>query len=242
MMRLLDLSFPAPAENLAFEEVLLRGVAEQAAPPVLRFWESPVPFVVLGTSQKLAEEAHEANCRAGGVPILRRCTAGGCVLQGPGSLNYTLAVPLELWPELRGLHDSYRHILGRLAGALAARGVRTTHQGICDLTLENRKVSGNAQRRVKGALLHHGTLLYRPDYAAMARYLLEPAGRPEYRGRRTHRQFVTALPVSAEELRAAVREAFGAGEAAEAPTEAELEATRELAVTKYSTRAWTYRR
>ncbi len=242
MMRVLDLSFPAPTENLAFDEVLLRGVADGSAPPTMRFWESPMPFVVLGTSQRLAREVHEARCRADSVPILRRCPAGGCVLQGPGSLNYTLALPLGQWPELQGLHESYRFILGRIASALARQGVPATHEGICDLAIDGRKVSGNAQRRVKGAVLHHGTLLYRPDYSGMGRYLCEPEDRPEYRGGRTHGQFVAALPLSASQLHDVVRLAFDAMGAPGQAGETELADTRALALEKYSTREWTHRR
>lgn len=242
-MRLLDIHFTDPAENLALDEVLLDEVEAGRADDTLRLWESPVPFVVIGVGQILAREVHEAHCREDGVPVLRRCTAGGCVLQGPGCLNFSLALAFALHPELRELRASYCQILGQLSKAFALHNIAAKHVGICDLAIEGQlKVSGNAQRRRRRAMLHHGTLVYRPDYSGMARYLREPEDRPEYRGAREHRDFVGALALPPDGLRAAVCRAFGAPLAAEAPGQEELAAARRLAEEKYRQDTWTRRR
>ena len=162
-MRLLDYSAMAPSENLAMDEVLLNRVEEGAAPPTLRFWESPVRFAVIGTGQSLAQEVNEEACREDGITIMRRCTAGGAVLQGPGSLNYALALSYEACPAVKTLHGSYEHILNAIAAAFQRRGAAVRYEGVCDLAVDGGKVSGNAQRRRRRAMLHHGTLLYRPD-------------------------------------------------------------------------------
>ena len=47
-MRVLDISFPKPQENLAFDEVLLNGLEHKKSDETLRFWESSRRFVVLG--------------------------------------------------------------------------------------------------------------------------------------------------------------------------------------------------
>lgn len=242
VIRLLDISFDAPAQNLALDEVLLDAVERGHAPDTLRFWESPISFVALGTVQALAQEVARTHCEEDGIPILRRCTAGGCVLQGPGCLNFSLALSIERVPEAKGLHPSYAYVLGRISDALTHRGVPVYREGICDLVLDTRKVSGNAQRRRRRAILHHGTLLYRPDLEGMERYLREPEKRPSYRGARTHREFVGALPLEPGALRAAVCEAFRVAGPPEAPTAGEWQATRELAQSKYHSQQWTHRR
>lgn len=241
-MRLLDYSFEEPAANLAMDEVLLDRAEEGLAPPTLRFWESPAPFVVIGTGQVLAEYAHDVACTEDGVPVMRRCSAGGAVLQGPGSLNFALALPYDACPEVKTLHGSYDHILQALAGAFQRRGAAVDYEGVCDLAIEGGKVSGNAQRRRRRAMLHHGTLLYRPDVAGMERYLREPEDRPEYRGERRHRDFVRALPFTPETLREIVRDAFQLTEAAVLPEPEELAQAEALAREKYATHAWIYRR
>jgi lipoate-protein ligase A len=238
---LLRLSRSVPAENLALDEVLLESVCSRTRGGILRLWESPVPFVVLGISQRIADETDEAACAADGVPVLRRCSAGGCVLQGPGSLNFTLALRLDEHPGAASLHASYRYILEPLCRALAARGAAAEIAGLSDLAIGGLKVSGNAQRRKREAILHHGTLLYRPDYAGMARWLREPAERPDYRGARDHREFVGALPLERGALETCAGEAFGAVHETTV-TEAELDEMHALAAEKYATEAWCRRR
>lgn len=241
-MRLIDTSFDDPAMNLALDELLLDSVEAGEVPDTIRFWESPQTFVVLGTAQVLRDEVQEAHCRSDGVPILRRCSAGGCVLQGPGCLNYTLALSIANFPEVASLHESYRFILGRLVEVFAARGVTLTIEGISDLALGGRKVSGNAQRRRRRAILHHGTLLYRTNVDAMRRYLREPQVRPEYRGARAHDEFTTAIPMPPASLREAVRAAFPADGGADERSHEELERCRVLVREKYGARAWNCRR
>jgi len=243
-MRVVDYSFRFPALNLALDEALLNGVERGGAPETLRFWESPTHFVVVGTAQALREEVHEDHCRADGVPVLRRCSAGGCVLQGPGCLNFALALRTESRPEIASLHASYDYILGALIRAFARRGLHLSAAGVSDLVQGDRKVSGNAQRRRRRAILHHGTLLYRVEAGRMDRYLKEPSRRPAYRGARTHGQFLAALPLPPAALRAVVCEAFGAtvGDAGAELLDSERDECEELARSKYRTDAWTYRR
>ena len=240
---MLDYTFDAPGENLAFDETLLDGVERGAIPNTLRFWESPAPFVVLGVSQKLAEEVDEAACQAGGVPVLRRPSAGGCVLQGPGSLNFSLAIRYDDYPESITIRRSYCWILPGIARVLKKHGVEARHSGVSDLAVGDRKVSGNAQKRRKHGMLHHGTLLHKADTAAMARYLREPADQPDYRQGRTHADFVQALPLSRETLMAVVCETFDLdlAEAAD-PLPGEIAEARRLAAEKYRDPAWNRRR
>lgn len=240
-MRLIHYSSPDPATNLALEEILLDDVEQGRAPDTLRLWESPAPFVVLGTAQVLAEEVHEAHCLADGIPVMRRCTAGGCVLQGPGSFNYALYLTYESFPETASLHASYRFILGKVCEALAGLGIAAAHTGISDIAINGLKVSGNAQRRRRRALLHHGTLLYRADTTAISRYIHEPADRPEYRGARRHEEFVTSISATPAVLGHALGTVFGASDAASL-SPVLIEQAAELARSKYSQDGWIRRR
>lgn len=241
-MRLIDTSFERPAMNLALDEVLLDSLESGRAGETLRFWEAPAPFVVLGVSQRFAEHADEAACAAAGVPVLRRCSAGGAVLQGPGSLSYTLVLRHEGRPEIAGIRGSYGYILERVAAGLRRRGVEAQCTGISDLAVDGMKFSGNAQRRRKHGVLHHGTLLYGLDLDLLGRCLHEPDDRPDYRGQRDHAGFVRNLELSGETLRAIVREAFGVDNAVESPSREELDQATRLAAEKYESLDWTRRR
>lgn len=241
-MRFVDVSFAAPGENLAYDELLLDDAEDGRGVDTLRIWESPVPFVVLGVSQVLRDHVREEACARDGVGILRRGSAGGCVLQGPGCLNFALVLSHERFPKIATIRGSYCFILGRLAAALRERGIDASHKGVSDLADDDRKISGNAQRRRKRYILHHGTLLYAMQPEWMERYLVEPADRPSYRGNRTHRGFVTCLPLDAGGLREILRDAFGGATGAERPRYDEIDAVNRLGREKYSDPAWINRR
>ena len=241
-MNWFDFSFNRPEENLALDEALLNAAEDDRKGEILRFWESPAPFVVLGVAQQIKEEVQLEQCEADGIPVLRRCTAGGCVLQGPGSLNFSLVLDTEERPELRNLHDSYKIILGQVADGFHMFKQHLVHAGISDLTFDGFKVSGNAQRRRKRYILHHGTLLYALNLRQVSQYLREPTDRPEYRGSRNHDSFVRNLPLSRGQIWGALMNAFSIANDEIEPPKDILETARTLAVEKYGTLAWTHRR
>jgi hypothetical protein len=58
----LDLTLPSPAENLACDEALLDWCEENGGEEILRFWESPETFVVVGYANKVATEVNVSGC------------------------------------------------------------------------------------------------------------------------------------------------------------------------------------
>jgi lipoate---protein ligase len=217
MLRLLDRSFDAPEENLALDEALLdalqagEGSGGQPA-ETLRFWESPRPFIVLGRSGKVDEEVDRDACARAGVPILRRVSGGGTVVIGRGSMNFALVLSLARRPEHRDIRRSIHVIVTTIAEALAIEGALSGLHlaGTSDLCWGEWKVSGNAQRRTRDALLHHGTMLYDLDVQLMASLLREPPRQPAHRAARRHLDFVRNLPLSAEAIKRALAHAWGA--------------------------------
>lgn len=241
-MRLVDISLDRPQENLALDEVLLNGLESGRSEETLRFWESPTPFVVLGVSQVLRDEVNLKECHAANVPIMRRCSAGGCVLQGPGSLNFALTLRRDTNEALRTIRDSYCFVLNTIADAFQERGIPAKHKGTSDLAIGGKKISGNAQRRRRDVILHHGTILYDPDVEGMQRFLREPKDRPQYRGDRTHRRFVDKVHLPAEEIRQVIAEAFGLSNPYTRLERWEMREMRELGREKYLAHTWIYRR
>jgi len=238
-VRCLELTLPSAAANLALDEALLTEAEAGRGGEVLRLWEWPTPAVVLGAGGVLADEADVDACRADGVPILRRASGGGTVLLGSGSLLFSLVLRYDRDETLRDLHASYARILGRVGDAVggAAAGVRL--EGVCDLALNGRKFSGNAQQRKRDHLLHHGTLLYAFDLDAVGRYLRPPPRQPEYRGGRGHRDFLCNLPLDAAELR---RRLCAAWDADGPPADWPRAAAERLRADKYDRDDWTRRR
>ena len=159
-MEIKDISFQAPEDNLIFDEMLLGSAEDGSAGEALRFWESPVYFVVLGRTSGRAEDVNEGAVEKDGVRILRRVSAGGTVLQGPGCLNYSMALSYDRGPGMRNIKSSYEAVLGYVISALRALGITAKWEPVSDLSCEGKKFSGNAQARRRKYFLHHGTILY----------------------------------------------------------------------------------
>lgn len=155
-------------------------------------WEAAIPAVVLGRSADVATDVDEESCIRAGVPILRRESGGGTVLLGPGCLNYTLILSLDLRPALRDVNASYAAILGAVARAASVQGA---HREGTDLTVESRKFGGCAQRRRQRTILHHGTILCGFSIADAGRFLKEPRRQPTYRCGRRHHDFLTNVRI-----------------------------------------------
>ena len=241
-MRFLDYSFRRPEENLAYDEILLELAENGRGGETLRVWESPAPFVVLGVSQVLRQEVYEKNCLDDRVAIMRRCSAGGCVMQGPGCLNYTLVLSHEAHPDIKTIRGSYCYILGALTAALANRGISAKHKGVSDMAVRGLKFSGNAQKRRRRFILHHGTVLYTLDTEKIARYIREPIDRPQYRGTRDHHGFLTNVPMDPADLKLVFCDAFNADPRPVRPGRGEIEAVKNLAKEKYRAHDWIRRR
>lgn len=195
------------AEHLEAEWQLFQALEAGAKGDLCRTWETTRPAVVVGRNTSIADHIIQDACLRDAVPVLRRFSGGGTVILGPGCLNYALAVSLVSYPAFEDVALSFSTILQQIAAVLNVTNL--TVAGGTDLALEGRKVSGNAQRRGRRALLHHGTLLYAFDASLAARYLREPDRQPAYRAARPHTEFLGNLPLSREAIEDGLRAAWG---------------------------------
>jgi lipoate-protein ligase A len=236
-MQRLDLTLSTPAENVALDEALLDWAEEENHEwECLRLWESPVPIVVVGRSTRVKLEIQELACRQRGIPILRRSSGGAAIVAGPGCLMYAVVLSYRLRPELKDIRRAHAYVLNRLATSLTVYGVPVAHAGTSDLVIEQgagsteqgvknkqlgsqvptpcsplpalRKFSGNSLRAKRSHLLYHGTLLYNFELGLIETCLRMPPRVPDYREGRSHRDFVTNLPITRQSLIDAVDAAW----------------------------------
>ena len=186
-----DLTLPVMTQNLTLDEVLLTDVDAEPTKAVLRFWEAPDYCVVLGRSNRAETEVNLEACRADGVPLYRRSSGGGAVVLGPGCLVYSLVFPVTESVRSLGVAALTQKLMNQMALGLRAAAIETVACGTSDLTLAARKFSGNSQRWLGRAFLHHGTILYGFDLLRIGRYLRQPTLQPNYRDGREHGEFVT---------------------------------------------------
>jgi lipoate-protein ligase A len=238
-MRLLDLTLSTAQENLACDEVLLDRAEAEEGDEILRLWVPTHYFVVAGYGNDVDREVHIPFCRQNNIPILRRCSGGGTVLQGPGVLNYSLILRTDHSGPCHSISAANQFVMERHRDIVAS--LIPTHieiQGHTDLTIRGLKFSGNSQRRKKRFLLFHGSFLLDFDLALIESALPMPSKEPHYRQRRSHSEFLTNLGVSSDPLKTALSRAWAAHEPV---PDLPFQIIASLARTKYSSAEWNLR-
>ena len=220
--------------NMAADDVLLdAGIA------ALRFYQWAEPTLSLGYFQP-----HLAARAFPDLPWLRRATGGDAILHHH-ELTYSLALPAgsEYQPRSAAwmcrFHRLIRDALGRL-GVVAHLAEHAQRLGdvLCfqhhtpgDLIVDGHKITGSAQRKQRGTLLQHGSILLRQSIHTPAL-----PGIAELTGR----------DVAADDLREAILAEFRreTGWALEERgfDEREREAIGELVATRYGAVAWNEKR
>ncbi len=240
-MLFVDHQSACPEENLALDEALLEWADASCQPiEVLRLWESNVPAVVVGRSSRIEQEVNLPQCRQQHIGVYRRTSGGAAVLIGPGCLMYALVLSYDHRPHLQRIDQAHRFVLDTMVHALRLLVPQVRRQGTSDLTIGDRKFSGNAMRCRRRAMLYHGTLLYDMPLSQLRQCLKQPPRMPRYRRGRDHAAFLTCLPVDPETLRETLRKAWQA----HAPLPASslpLCRTNELVAEKYSRAEWNLR-
>ena len=236
-MKVLDATLSTPGANLACDEALLDAAEAGESGEVLRFWESPETFVVVGYANRIAAEVNMAACDASSVPVLRRCSGGGTVVQGKGCLNYALILRVKEGGPTETISSANKFIMERNRDAIASvlpSNANVSVRGHTDLAIGAVKFSGNSQRRRKHHLLFHGTFLLSFDLALVTKLLRMPSVEPDYREHRAHEEFITNLNVPSETVKAAMCRIWEAKREAHSPTER----LKQLVFERYSKLEW----
>lgn len=199
---------PDVAFQLAVDEALLTMAEAGHCGPSLRLWSLPSIAVVLGRSSKIARETDRAFCLQHGIPITRRCSGGASIVGGPNCWMYSVVLSVDEIPELRKIDRAHQFVMSRLLASVQDQLPAADMQGICDLTLNDRKFSGNALRLTRNHVLYHGTLLVDADLQLVQQCLDFAPRQPDYRQGRDHQAFITNAPLSIEPLRKSMQQQF----------------------------------
>jgi len=199
------------ADHVKADECLLKLAAAGQWPLALRCWEAHSMGVVMGYGNRPEREVNLARCAQDGIPVIRRCSGGGAVVVGPGCVCYTLVGSSRVMPSWGSIGGVTAWVMGQLREMLHQRwGLSVSIQGTSDLVWQDRKISGNAQRRLRDHVLFHGTLLCGFDVSMIEAYLLHPTREPDYRNGRSHGSFVANLPLPVAAVKQALIEWFDA--------------------------------
>lgn len=228
------------AANIALDEALLESAeAGERTEEILRIWQPTDPTVVIGRSSPIRKEVNLAYCAAHEIPVFRRSSGGASIVTAPGCLMYAVLLDYRARPQLRMLEQAHQFVMTKMQNALNDIAIKTDFQGTCDLTIDGKKVSGNALRCKKNWMLYHGTMICESmDLQLISKCLGSPKRQPEYRAGRSHADFLYRIPTSTEKLAAAIAKAWNA---THETNDWPQSLTRHLVQTKYTTDAWNYK-
>lgn len=192
-----------PHYNLAFEEYVFQNLdfsrrvegPESNLLPVLLLWQNE-PSVIIGKFQNTIEEINYDYIREKGIHVVRRNTGGGAVYHDLGNLNYSFIIP--------GAETKvdFKTFTIPIVKALNSYGIPAEQTGRNDILVDGKKFSGNAQQFSKHSLLHHGTIMFDVDVAAVGNALRVKPGKFKSKATKSVRSRVTNLKPFFEEAAA----------------------------------------
>lgn len=233
---------------MAIDESLLESAASDDV-CTLRWYRWKDPTISLGYFQKYDPES--VNDLWKDLPTVRRLSGGGAILHHH-ELTYSFAIPAnhplsQSPPELyRIIHQPIIDVLAMHHLDVEFRGVSFTSKTepfLCfgrgderDLLYRGTKILGSAQRRRRGAIVQHGSLLLQTsEYAPQFPGLLNQV-------KQTNLYKTAFLAQLTEGFSQAIAEAIGLSLVSQNLTEDESLLASQLEKEKYSQTGWTSRK
>ena len=219
--------------NIASEEYLLK----QTDGFYIYLWIND-RAVIVGTNQNTIEEVNLSYTESAGIKVVRRLTGGGTVYHDKGNLCYTIIAPYD------ANEDNYRKFTEPVISYLKSLGVNAEFSGRNDITIEGKKISGNAQTIFKNRIMHHGTILFNTDGNELSRSLNPSKLKMQSKGIKSVRARVTNVidylkdKITIEQFKEGLKEQFLKDCTEYAFTDKDKKAIKKLVDEKYSTYEW----
>ncbi len=171
--RFIDTGFNDAFTNMAIDEAIMH----YCKVPVLRVYAWKPEAISVGYNQDL-QEINLENCKNNKVDVVRRITGGKAIFHDK-EITYSFILPERLGLLPKEINESYREIANALVIALKKININAEIKknperiatSICfnssnwyELLINDKKISGSAQRRMQGKILQHGSILIDFDY------------------------------------------------------------------------------
>ena len=150
---------------------------------VVLIWRT-APTVMVGRFQNTFAEVNRVYTEKKNITVVRRMSGGGTIYTDFGAWQYSFITAAG------GKAADMKRLAAPVVEALRKLGVSAEFSGRNDILIEGRKVSGTAQYRKKGAVVHHGSLLYASDLDEIARSTNVNSEKLKAKGIRSVRQRV----------------------------------------------------
>lgn len=158
--------FKDPYFNLALEEYFFDHLDQD----YFFLWRNE-PSVIIGNHQKAEEAVDLEFARSKDIKIVRRLTGGAAVYHDLGNINFTFIQNSE---DPKSIDK--RRFMQPVIDILKKFEVAVELDGTTDMTIDSKKISGNAEYIHGNRILHHGSILYESDLQNLSKNLkVKPA-------------------------------------------------------------------
>ena len=155
--RLVDSGIVSPEFSAAADEAILNARLRELVPNTLHFYVRNCPCISVGYNIPLKESVNMDEVGKRNVRLLRRFSGGSAVYTDQGQLIFALIIDSNFLPY--DVVDSYKKICDAVIRGLSMLGVKAQYKPVNDIVSDGLKISGSAQLRRGGIILHHGTVM-----------------------------------------------------------------------------------
>jgi lipoate-protein ligase A len=238
-IRILESGYDSGPWNMALDEVLMYNANYDI--PILRLYGWQPPAVSIGYFQSMDEEVDVKTCKQMGIDVVRRITGGGAVLH-ESELTYSFIT--KIYP--KNIMESYNLLCDPVVMCINKLGFNAKFVPLNDITVDNKKVSGNAQTRKKNILLQHGTILLDVNVEKMFSVLKVPSEKIKDKMINEAKARVMGLNKTFEQVAYNLKKSFGEKFGAEIIIDdlsiKETENAKKLASEKYASDPWNWKK
>lgn len=153
MSSVTDLGFISPEESIDVERTALNSSGSD-----VWLFSRDVPTVSLGAFNSEADCIDTGFITDNDIRVIRRISGGSAVYTDRDQIVFTYATDRA---RFKDKNESYTEICGALIRTLSFLGIEAEYKPVNDVLVNGMKISGCAQYRDRGRLLHHGTLILR---------------------------------------------------------------------------------
>ena len=212
----------SPYYNLALERSLFDFVDEDTV--ILYLWQNSHTIVIGKNQNAYAESKVDEFIKDGGT-LARRPSGGGAVYHDLGNLNLSIICKESIAKE-----HTYQRIV---KDALSYFGIVSEFNGRNDLTVDDKKFSGNAFYVKDDVLCQHGTILINSDFKELSKYLTPDISKLERNHVKSVESRVVNLSeisdkITVESMKEAMIKATNAVRLEEEPTESKVEEYKKI--------------
>ena len=145
------------------------------------------PTVICGRNQDILKEVDMDYCRENGIDVVRRRSGGGAVFADRENFMFSYITDGD---DITGEFARYTEMI---AQALRRLGIEAEPTGRNDITIQGRKVAGNAFYHIPGRCIAHGTMLYNFDPVHISKALTPSRAKLESKGVKSVQSRITCL-------------------------------------------------